>query len=448
MSTKINRRMVLTVAAVCGLAMCDTAVAADAPKYRAPDRVLAVGVGENSHLEDLPGAANDPKLFASLWPSSEAITVVNREATAAGIKKAFGRLKGEVKPGGFSAILLSGHGGRSRGSWDFCPHDYDPANPSRARLDGAWIAGKVGELVDRGDRVLLVVDSCHAGELRSHLEHLLGGESGKGELILLAASVPSQFSLDGDKNGLFTTAVAEGLRGRADTDGDGLVTLKELQRYIAWRLRELVRKDAKLPGVAWSEQDAVCDASASVGERLPLSVAREKKAERNLAGLRLQAEMRVGPELPGIFGADPDLDAVGDRRPPVPADRHGVWQMSVPFEETFVRTTAAGEKQSVVKKFRDTVTLRLETGKRYTIEYRRETVPDAPGGRSRVTFQEVGSGTCARVVDSLVLDYENGLEMLTVESWGARELKLTAPKLTPLTRNWPKGTWTLVREGK
>lgn len=62
--------------------------------------------------------------------------------------------------------------------------------------------------------------------------------------VVISSSSGSEYSLEGAqwRNGVFTYAVLQGLTaGRADRDGDGLITVSELQTYVIDEVRRLTR---------------------------------------------------------------------------------------------------------------------------------------------------------------------------------------------------------------
>ncbi len=140
-------------------------------------------------------------------------------------------------------------------------------SPTGDALDGAALHAHLWPLVDRGHVVLLVLDSCYAGEiLRTPgmggpplikappgLDHEDGGG-----FIILASSIPSQPSREVGNQGTFTRAFLDAFRGFADADSDGRVTLGELKEFLPDRVTELLRDGQKFPGIAWNEQDCRC----------------------------------------------------------------------------------------------------------------------------------------------------------------------------------------------
>ncbi len=92
----------------------------------------------------------------------------------------------------------------------------------------------------KSKRVISFIDSCYSGQagsvtsrniLLSDIFH--ENLSGEGRIIITACK-PNEKSLETDelKHGIFTYYLAEGLKGKADLNKDGLVTIGELYDYV------------------------------------------------------------------------------------------------------------------------------------------------------------------------------------------------------------------------
>ncbi|MBI5835190.1 MAG: hypothetical protein HZB16_23030 [Armatimonadetes bacterium] len=60
-------------------------------------------------------------------------------------------------------------------------------------------------------------------------------------MITLASCMPSEVSYERPEwvNGAFTKALVEGLGGKADLSGDGVISVAELDAFVAERVKEL-----------------------------------------------------------------------------------------------------------------------------------------------------------------------------------------------------------------
>lgn len=95
----------------------------------------------------------------------------------------------------------------------------------------------------KGCEVMLFIDACHATGMNKNLS---GGDEGGRVTALALQNMTSpvkiyscqanQYSLESEQwgggRGLFSYLLMEGLYGMADADGDKIITLRELQRYL------------------------------------------------------------------------------------------------------------------------------------------------------------------------------------------------------------------------
>lgn len=265
--------------------------AADAPGADAVPNyyVLAMGVNKYQHpsAPDLQGCVNDAKRLVALFQAQgtrvRSRMLVDEQATRLGIHAALGSIGNEAHPGDLVVIFCSGHGSRRGGEWYFAPHDFDPSRYEQTTISSSELLIVAKQLVGRGHRVLLALDACFAGQIRHSpgwwltFDVLEEGPFQRGGLMLLASCIPSETSSDGKENGQFTQALIEALQGKANVDGDDVVTLKEVKAYMMWRMRELDYKKAKLPGMPFPEQDFLCDTAYAIPETLVLSRAQVKR---------------------------------------------------------------------------------------------------------------------------------------------------------------------------
>lgn len=103
---------------------------------------------------------------------------------------------------------------------------------------------------------VLIIDSCFAGLLSNKgIKNTVGFGSPKLNFdepsgsIYLTASSASEFAYESQKlgGGLFSTNIMNGLRGKADSNADGVVTATELYEY-AFRETRLTSRIVSIPG--------------------------------------------------------------------------------------------------------------------------------------------------------------------------------------------------------
>lgn len=150
-----------------------------------------------------------------------------------------------------AVIFLAGHGieDPSTGRYFFVPHDGDLGQMLATMVPDAVLRETLAELPGK---VLLFVDTCHAGRVfadrslrgaerpgwRRFVNELASADSG---VVVFAATTGRQAAQEDRQwdNGAFTKAVLEGLRGQADPGRTGRVTLNMLDLYISERVKTL-----------------------------------------------------------------------------------------------------------------------------------------------------------------------------------------------------------------
>lgn len=228
--------------------------------------VLAVGIDryENSEL-NLRYAAADAVLFAEALKQKSAVffrevrtTIMTRpgDTTRVAINTAFEKVSGRVKAGDYFVFYASSHGhiatfsnGDSKyflitGNTVFL----DPDNLKKDALSQDDLIRLIGSIPAQNK--LVVLDSCHSGEAGRTIQIAMAGtqkvftrglSTATAMQLLKMASGSSVFTasqsveeaIEGYKgHGLFTYTLVEGLKGAADENGDGYITLGELKGYV------------------------------------------------------------------------------------------------------------------------------------------------------------------------------------------------------------------------
>lgn len=238
----------------------DVQVDAVAPPAGKP-RLLVLAVGVSAYAQrdlDLGFAAKDATDFrttlvtlgAKRYGSVSARLVVDREATRQAVLRHLEWLAAEARSDDVVMVFLAGHGAHDdEGRYYFIPHDADIARLAQTAVSEGELRSVLAAI--RG-RVVLFADTCHAGSVtmthagalaRDHArlaDELRAPENG---VIVLASSARSEESLEMRSlgNGIFTKAVVDGLRGRADLLKRGEVTVKGLDYYVASQVAAMTK---------------------------------------------------------------------------------------------------------------------------------------------------------------------------------------------------------------
>jgi uncharacterized caspase-like protein len=184
------------------------------------------------------------------------LLLLNEEATLANVKKALIEFTARAGPEDLLFIFFAGHG--SPDPWAphnlyFLTHDSRVEQLSDTALQMREFQKLLQEKV-RARRLVIFVDACHsagmaapgqeqARGLRNNLvnlyvEKLLYREEGR---AIITSSDVNEISAEsprwGGGHGVFTHFLLEGLRGRADSNGDRMITVGELFRFVRQQVR-------------------------------------------------------------------------------------------------------------------------------------------------------------------------------------------------------------------
>jgi len=221
---------------------------------------VVVGINTYSRLPNLKYATFDAKAIFN-WlttinriPAENVTLLLNEQATLMNLRSILGtRIKRVAGKDDTVLIYFAGHGSVERDAnspdgdglekyiltYDTDPKDlYATAMPMR---EIAYIFNRI-----RSERLIFIVDACYSGasggrtigvaNLRANLSesYLDRLSSGKGKIIITASGA-NEVSAEKDNlgHGVFTYYLLEGLRGKADVDRDGLITVDEAYRYVS-----------------------------------------------------------------------------------------------------------------------------------------------------------------------------------------------------------------------
>jgi uncharacterized caspase-like protein len=234
---------------------CTTAITAQTEKRAPTLTVLSIGVSQHKAAgNDLKHAAKDARDLAvalkahegKLFGRVEMRTLTDAQATRQNIEEALDWLAKAVKADDYVIVFVAGHGNiDSLGHYYYVPYDYEPG---RDRTAVRWT--QFHDTLSRlpGKR-FLILDTCRSGSAGGPGSPTptasLTSLTAQG-LITYAACMAGELSIEGSgqgliQNGYFTCALIEALSGKADTNSDGVVTLAEVDAYVANRVKLLSR---------------------------------------------------------------------------------------------------------------------------------------------------------------------------------------------------------------
>lgn len=210
---------------------------------------IVVGIDSYPKWPRLQYAVRDAKGVSEVlmqkfgFAPDHVITLENEQATRTGILAAFhGRLAhGGMQPNDRLFVFFAGHGatrklssGRELGY--IIPYDSDPNSFDTDAIPMTEIQNIAESLSAKHE--LFVMDACYSGlgltRGRSDSTFLRDNAKRLGRQMLTAGGADQMVS-DGGPNGhsVFTWTLLQGLGGKADLNGDGLITATELAAYVA-----------------------------------------------------------------------------------------------------------------------------------------------------------------------------------------------------------------------
>lgn len=205
-------------------------------------------------LAQLTAPGKDAEDFARVLTDQEIcafdeVNVLLNESEAM-IREAIDGLFYQKKPDDLIVLYFSGHGVRD----EYGVLYLAVKNTNRSRLRSTAVKSDyIRESMDqsRSKRQVLILDCCNSGAFAHGTKAATGGSIGTASAfegtgygrIVLTASDATQFAWEGGKvigdtdNSLFTHFLVEGLKGEADVDGDGRITVDELYDYAYEKVR-------------------------------------------------------------------------------------------------------------------------------------------------------------------------------------------------------------------
>jgi uncharacterized caspase-like protein len=231
---------------------------------------VVIGINKYLNLPSLKYAANDGKEFyrylveVNKIPKDHIWLLLDEEATLDKLRSVLGtQLRRKAGKDDMVIIYLAGHGATEKDATSLdgdglekyiLPHNADPKD----LYASAMPMGEVSRIFDRisSEKLVFLSDTCYSGATGGRTIPVMGRRAnvsgafldrlsqGKGRVII-TASAANQVSVEKDelKHGVFTYYLLEGLRGKADMDGDGFVTVDEIYRYVSIKVPQATGQD-------------------------------------------------------------------------------------------------------------------------------------------------------------------------------------------------------------
>jgi len=221
---------------------------------------VVIGINNYPKTRRLKWAVNDARAFyrhlvdVIQIPDENVTLLLNKDAGLARLRSALGtHLKKMAGKEDMVIIYFAGHGATEKDVLSpdgdglekyLLPYDVDPRDLYASALPMREISHIFYRI--QSQRIIFIADSCYSGAsggrtislsgIRANisdafLDRIAGGKG----TVIMTASGANEVSAEDEKlqHGVFTYYLLEGLKGAADTDKDGLVTVDEAYRYVS-----------------------------------------------------------------------------------------------------------------------------------------------------------------------------------------------------------------------
>lgn len=206
----------------------------------------------------------------------------------------------DVQPKDMMLLFVSSHGFMEGDDFRIHGSDY---NPLRRRSTSVSFQDDITEHLSKIDcKKLIFIDACHSGGARGDVMNIndaIKQVSQKQNISLtFTSSSQNQLSYEDETwdNGAFTKALLDGMqRGKADGNGDKIVTVKELSDYVTTSVRDMVRSLKN----ELQEPSFINDDNKGVERNLPIYVIENfAKVEGNQATEIKEVEIDLNKQKP------------------------------------------------------------------------------------------------------------------------------------------------------
>ena len=213
------------------------------------DRELQKGVRFAARDADIMG-----QLFrtqgARLYQSVNVRVLSDAQATGDAIRTAFAELASRIAAQDVFVLYIAGHGASFDRDYHFLP--WDAVYTSTAALRQRSLTHEHFRVLLAkipATKTIVLLDTCSAGGFGRQDGRNIGEKDAIDRLsrltgrAMIAATADDKMAIEGEGgHGAFTFALLEGLRGKADRDGNGTVEVHELAYHVQERLPEITRK--------------------------------------------------------------------------------------------------------------------------------------------------------------------------------------------------------------
>lgn len=212
---------------------------------------LIVGVSDYDKVRDLKYADNDAYLVYAHLKSPEGGSVpdhqihllVDENANEMNILRSLDMISQEAGKDDIIFLFFSGHGLPDA----FLPSDY---NHYGKKITYETIAQRLGE--SKSANKICMIDACHSGGMEEFAYKNISEEEEtvNGNTLFILSSKANENSVEssGFRQSVFSHFLVKGLKGEANENQDGVITITELSKYLIYRVFDHT-EGAQLPTI-------------------------------------------------------------------------------------------------------------------------------------------------------------------------------------------------------
>ena len=177
----------------------------------------------------------------SLYQNIFTCNLFDDNVTKDGLKSSFEKLGNEIQADDVFVFYIAGHGITydEDGDYYYLPSNFRFTSSEAIQQQGISKNDLTRYLsLIKAGKTLMLMDTCNAGSFLGNNTRGLSEQTAIDHLTrstghaTIVASSDDQVAMEGyEGHGIFTYILVEGLTGKADTDGDGFITLQELSIY-------------------------------------------------------------------------------------------------------------------------------------------------------------------------------------------------------------------------
>lgn len=201
---------------------------------------LFVGIDEypqSTMYKSLGGCVRDAQNMCRAFNTNNSKLIINEQATRKNILGAIEYYIKNVKSRELVVITFSAHGNITSNDISIILYDFEDENQLGTVLSMFYVINALSQIAKNGGKVLLLLDICHAGAIPFDIGKYSGILSSQGGISSISSTGANEYAYEadldskGERQGVFTKYIIEGLEGNADCDNLGIITLRDLYDY-------------------------------------------------------------------------------------------------------------------------------------------------------------------------------------------------------------------------